>query len=77
MKKKEESELNLALFGKKSTKKTPRNSYRKWNLEVLEQPEIRAEVPEDVLLIFRETTAAEINNKMSAILLPRQNQTPI
>ena len=76
MKKKEESELNLALFGKKSTKK-PRNSYRKWNLEVLEQPEIRAEVPEDVLLIFRETTAAEINNKMSAILLPRQNQTPI
>jgi len=37
----------------------------------------RAEVPEDVLLIFRETTAAEINNKMSAILLPRQNQTPI
>ena len=77
MKKKEESELNLALFGKKSTKKKPRNSYRKWNLEVLEQPEIRAEVPEDVLLIFRETTAAEINNKMSAILLPRQNQTPI
>ena len=76
MKKKEESELNLALFGKKSTKKH-RNSYRKWNLEVLEQPEIRAEVPEDVLLIFRETTAAEINNKMSAILLPRQNQTPI
>ena len=77
MKKKEESELNLALFGKKSTKKPPRNPYRKWNLEVLEQPEIRAEVPEDVLLIFRETTAAEINNKMSAILLPRQNQTPI
>ena len=77
MKKKEESELNLALFGKKSTKKNPLNPYRKWNLEVLEQPEIRAEVPEDVLLIFRETTAAEINNKMSAILLPRQNQTPI
>ena len=76
MKKKEESELNLALFGKKSTKNS-RNPYRKWNLEVLEQPEIRAEVPEDVLLIFRETTAAEINNKMSAILLPRQNQTPI
>jgi hypothetical protein len=61
----------------KNRPKKTRNSYRKWNLEVLEQPEIRAEVPEDVLLIFRETTAAEINNKMSAILLPRQNQTPI